>query len=49
MSAYAYYDARQYEEAVGASKRYISLHPGTPDAAYAMYLVGASISIRSPM
>jgi outer membrane protein assembly factor BamD len=42
MSAYAYYDGRQYEEAITAAKRYISLHPGTPDAAYAMYLVGAS-------
>jgi outer membrane protein assembly factor BamD len=42
MSAYAYYDSRQYEEAITAAKRYISLHPGTPDAAYAMYLVGAS-------
>jgi outer membrane protein assembly factor BamD len=48
MSAYAYYDARQYEEAIGASKRYISLHPGTPDAAYAMYLVGASYYDQIP-
>src|SRR5262249_30495961 len=42
MSAYAYYEAKSYEEAITAAKRYISLHPGTPDAAYAMYLVGAS-------
>jgi outer membrane protein assembly factor BamD len=42
MSAYAYYDSRQYEEAITASKRYIALHPSSPDAAYAMYLVGAS-------
>jgi outer membrane protein assembly factor BamD len=48
MSAYAYYDARQFEEAIGASKRYISLHPGTPDAAYAMYLVGASYYDQIP-
>jgi outer membrane protein assembly factor BamD len=48
MSAYAYYEARQYEEAIGASKRYISLHPGTPDAAYAMYLVGASYFDQIP-
>jgi outer membrane protein assembly factor BamD len=42
MSAYAYYDSRQYEEAITAAKRYIALHPSSPDAAYAMYLVGAS-------
>jgi outer membrane protein assembly factor BamD len=48
MSAYAYYEARQYEEAITASKRYISLHPGTPDAAYAMYLVGASYFDQIP-
>jgi outer membrane protein assembly factor BamD len=42
MSAYSYYESKQYEEAIGAAKRYISLHPGTSDAAYAMYLIGAS-------
>jgi outer membrane protein assembly factor BamD len=42
MSAYSFYEARNYEESISAAKRYISLHPGTPDAAYAMYLVGAS-------
>ena len=42
MSAYAYYQARQYDEAIAAAKRYISLHPSSSDAAYAMYLVGAS-------
>ena len=42
MSAYAYYDVRQYEEAITAAKRYIALHPSSPDAAYAMYLIGAS-------
>src|SRR6516225_6785139 len=48
MSAYSYYESRQFEEAVGAAKRYISLHPGTPDAAYAMYLVGASYYDQIP-
>jgi outer membrane protein assembly factor BamD len=42
MSAYAYYEAQQYEESIGAAKRYISLHPGSSDAAYAQYLIGAS-------
>ena len=48
MSAYAYYQAKQYEESISASKRYISLHPGTQDAAYAMYLVGASYFDQIP-
>ena len=42
MSAYSYYAAAQYDECVTAAKRYISLHPGSPDAAYAQYLIGAS-------
>ncbi len=42
MSAYSYYTANNYEECVTAAKRYISLHPGSPDAAYAQYLIGSS-------
>jgi outer membrane protein assembly factor BamD len=48
MSAYSYYEARNYEESISSAKRYISLHPGTPDAAYAMYLVGASYFDQIP-
>ena len=42
MSAYAFYQSGQYDECVTAAKRYISLHPGSQDAAYAQYLIGAS-------
>jgi outer membrane protein assembly factor BamD len=42
MSAYAYYESGQYEECINAAKRYITLHPGSPDAAYAQYLIGSS-------
>jgi outer membrane protein assembly factor BamD len=42
MSSYAYYEAGAYEDSVTAAKRYISLHPGSPDAAYAQYLIGSS-------
>jgi len=42
MSAYAYYKAGDYDECVGAAKRYITLHPGSPDAAYAQFLIGSS-------
>ncbi len=48
MSAYSYYDARNYDESISSAKRYISLHPGTSDAAYAMYLVGASYFDQIP-
>jgi outer membrane protein assembly factor BamD len=42
MSAYAYYSAGEYDECVGTAKRYITLHPGSPDAAYAQFLIGSS-------
>jgi len=42
MSAFAYYQAGKYDECVTAAKRYITLHPGSPDAAYAQYLIGSS-------
>ena len=42
MASYSYYESGQYDECVSAAKRYISLHPGSADAAYAQYLIGAS-------
>lgn len=42
MSAYAAYEGGDYDSAIGSASRYISLHPGTPDAAYAQYLIAAS-------
>jgi outer membrane protein assembly factor BamD len=42
MSAYAYYEAGAYEESMTAARRYITLHPGSPDAAYAYFLIGSS-------
>jgi outer membrane protein assembly factor BamD len=42
MSSYAYYEAGSYDDSVTAAKRYISLHPGSADAAYAQYLIGSS-------
>jgi outer membrane protein assembly factor BamD len=42
MASYSYYQSGQYDECVTAAKRYISLHPGSSDAAYAQYLIGAS-------
>jgi outer membrane protein assembly factor BamD len=48
MSAYAYYSAGAYDDCINAAKRYVSLHPGSADAAYAQYLIGASYFDRIP-
>jgi outer membrane protein assembly factor BamD len=40
MSAYALYEANAYDEAVAAARRFIDLHPGHKDVAYAHYLIG---------
>ncbi|MGA9321576.1 MAG: outer membrane protein assembly factor BamD [Xanthobacteraceae bacterium] len=42
MSAFSYYQAQKYDDCVNAAKRYVTLHPGSPDAAYAQYLIGMS-------
>ena len=39
MSAYAHYEDNAYDEAIIAAKRFIDLHPGSEDVAYAYYLV----------
>jgi outer membrane protein assembly factor BamD len=48
MTAYSKYESRDYDEAVAAAKRYVTLHPGSPDAAYAQYLIGASYFDQIP-
>jgi outer membrane protein assembly factor BamD len=42
MSAYAYYQANDYDSCIGAATRYVTMHPGSSDAAYAQYLIAAS-------
>ena len=42
MSAYAFYGANEYDEAISAARRFIDLHPGHKDVAYAYYLIGVS-------
>ena len=42
MSAYAYYQSEDYDECINAAERYVTLHPGSRDAAYAQYLIGSS-------
>jgi outer membrane protein assembly factor BamD len=48
MAAYSSYQAREYDETIAAAKRYIALHPGTPDAAYAQFLIGSANFDRIP-
>ena len=48
MSAFANYSAGNYEECIAAAKRYLTLHPGSPDAAYAQYLIAASYFDQIP-
>ncbi|NGO55140.1 outer membrane protein assembly factor BamD [Allomesorhizobium camelthorni] len=42
MGAFANYRQGNYDEAINAAKRYVSLYPSTEDAAYAQYIVGLS-------
>jgi outer membrane protein assembly factor BamD len=48
MSAFAYYEAGEYDDSINAAKRYVTLHPGSSDAAYAQYLIGASYFDQIP-
>lgn len=42
MSAYSFYQAGDYDGCIGAATRYVTLHPGSPDAAYAQFLIASS-------
>ena len=42
MAAFSYYLSDRYDDAVNAADRFIQLHPGHPDVAYAYYMIGIS-------
>jgi outer membrane protein assembly factor BamD len=42
MASYAYYLSNNYDESIFAAERFLQLHPGNRDAAYAQYLIGIS-------
>ncbi|MGE0503005.1 MAG: outer membrane protein assembly factor BamD [Rhizobiaceae bacterium] len=42
MGAFTNYRQGNYDEAINAGKRYVSLYPSTDDAAYAQYIIGLS-------
>ncbi len=42
MQAFAYYQHNKYDDAINAANRFITLHPGHKDSAYAYYLTAIS-------
>src|SRR5438046_10641098 len=42
MSAHSFLPSGDYDSCIGAATRYVTLHPGSADAAYAQYLIAAS-------
>ena len=48
MSAFASYRGGDYDTAVNSAKRYLSLYPGTDEAAYAQYIIGLSYYKQIP-
>ncbi len=42
MSAFSYYVAKKYPEAISSAQRFLTIHPGNKDAPYAHYLVAMS-------
>ncbi|HUU67212.1 MAG TPA: outer membrane protein assembly factor BamD [Methyloceanibacter sp.] len=42
MASYAYYKAGQYDDAVSAADRYLTLHPGTQESDLAQNIIGMS-------
>ena len=42
MSAFSYYLARKYPEAISSARRFLTIHPGNKEAPYAHYLVAMS-------
>jgi outer membrane protein assembly factor BamD len=48
MTAYAFYENGKYDDTIQAARRYVTLHPGSPDAAYAQYLMASSFFDQIP-
>jgi outer membrane protein assembly factor BamD len=42
MSAFNYYLAQKYQDAINSAQRYLTIHPGSDEAPYAQYLVAMS-------
>jgi len=48
MAAFAYYEGGKYDDTITAAKRYVTLHPGSSDAAYAQYLMASAYFDQIP-
>jgi len=48
MSSFAAFRKGDYTTAIASSQRYLTLYPGTPEAAYAEYIIGQSYYAQIP-
>jgi outer membrane protein assembly factor BamD len=48
MAAFAYYEGGKYDDTISTAKRYVTLHPGSSDAAYAQYLMASAYFDQIP-
>ncbi len=48
MSTFASYRKGEFDDTIASANRYLTLYPGTPDAAYAQYLIGQSYFNQIP-
>jgi outer membrane protein assembly factor BamD len=48
MSAFNYYLAEKYQDAINSARRFVTIHPGNPEAAYAQYLIAMSYYQQIP-
>jgi outer membrane protein assembly factor BamD len=48
MSGFNYYLAQKYSDAVSSAQRFVTIHPGSPEAAYAQYLIAMSYYQQIP-
>ena len=48
MTAYVFYESGKYDDTIMAARRYVTLHPGSSDAAYAQYLMASSFFDQIP-
>ena len=48
MSAFNYYLAEKYQDAVNSARRFVTIHPGNAEAPYAQYLIAMSYYQQIP-
>jgi outer membrane protein assembly factor BamD len=48
MQAYTEFQRTAYTDCISAAKRFLTLYPGSPDAAYAQYLIAESYFLQMP-